>query len=181
VSDEITTAKLSDLTPDGNNANRGTERGAALLESSLRKYGAGRSVLLDRKGRIIAGNKTVETAGAIGLEDVIIVKTDGKRLVAVQREDLDLADDDSGAREMAFADNRVGEADLSWDPEQILADINAGVDLGGLWSDDELDSILADVRSPDFQPVGADEQPRLDEKNPVICPHCGKNIHDDEA
>lgn len=32
---------------------------------------------------------------------------------------------------------------------------------------------------PDFQPVGADEQPRLDQKNPVICPHCGKNIHDE--
>jgi DNA modification methylase len=63
----------------------------------------------------------------------------------VQREDLDLADDDSGAREMAFADNRVGEVDLSWDPEQILADINAGVDLGQFWSGDELDAILGDL------------------------------------
>lgn len=26
---------------------------------------------------------------------------------------------------------------------------------------------------PDFQPVGADEQPRLDRKKPVTCPGCG--------
>lgn len=26
---------------------------------------------------------------------------------------------------------------------------------------------------PDFQPVSADEQPRLDHKNPITCPHCG--------
>lgn len=30
---------------------------------------------------------------------------------------------------------------------------------------------------PNFAPVPADEQPRLDEKNPVYCPHCGLNIH----
>lgn len=31
---------------------------------------------------------------------------------------------------------------------------------------------------PSFQPTTADEQPRLDEKSPVICPHCGLNIHE---
>jgi hypothetical protein len=36
------TIKLSDLTPDSHNANKGTERGRALLEKSLRQYGAGR-------------------------------------------------------------------------------------------------------------------------------------------
>ncbi len=28
-------------------------------------------------------------------------------------------------------------------------------------------------QTPDFEPVGADEQPRLDQKSPVTCPHCG--------
>ncbi len=32
---------------------------------------------------------------------------------------------------------------------------------------------LGDVFVPDFQPVGVDEQPRLDQKKPVICPECG--------
>ena len=65
--------KISDLIPDNVNANRGTKRGSGMLERSLRQYGAGRSVLVDSSGRIIAGNKTVEAAGSIGLEYAVVV------------------------------------------------------------------------------------------------------------
>lgn len=92
--------KLADLTPDAKNANRGTERGGQMVEDSLRTYGAGRSILIDKHGVIIAGNKTAEHAGSIGFEDVIIVPTDGTKLVAVQRTDLDLATDQA-AKELA--------------------------------------------------------------------------------
>jgi len=136
-------AKVADLTPDASNANRGTERGRYALEASLRKYGAGRSILIDRNGRIIAGNKTAETAADVGIDDVIIVQTDGRQIVAVQRTDLDL--DSKEARELAYADNRVGELDLSFDPEQLLADLQAGVDLSAFWRQDELDELLADL------------------------------------
>ncbi len=142
---DVKDGKLSDITPDANNANLGTQRGLGMLESSLRKHGAGRSILLDRKGRVIAGNKTVEQAGQIGLDELIIVKTDGTQLVAVQREDLDLADDSTGARELAYADNRVGELDLAWNPETILADLNADIDLSGLFRKDELSEILGEL------------------------------------
>src|SRR5262245_21523444 len=43
---------LADLVPDSRNANRGTDRGRAALERSLREYGPGRAVLIDRQGRI---------------------------------------------------------------------------------------------------------------------------------
>ena len=59
--------KISDLIFDEHNANCGTERGQALLETSLQKYGAGRSILIDKNKRIISGNKTVEMAGQIGI------------------------------------------------------------------------------------------------------------------
>lgn len=52
--------RISDLIPDDRNANKGTERGNGLLERSLQQYGAGRSILIDKNNRIIAGNKTVE-------------------------------------------------------------------------------------------------------------------------
>ena len=68
----LTSKKLSDLTADTRNANKGTARGAAMIRESLRSYGAGRSILLDRNGAIIAGNKTAENAGALGHKDVII-------------------------------------------------------------------------------------------------------------
>ena len=141
-------AKLRDLTPDSENANRGTERGRYALETSLRKYGAGRSILIDREGRIIAGNKTAETAADVGIDDVIIVQTDGRQLVAVQRTDLDL--DSKEARELAYADNRVAELDLSFDPEQVLADLQAGVDLAQFWRQDEMDALLGELTPPDW-------------------------------
>lgn len=65
---------LADLTPDGENFNRHTEFGQKLLEESLRKFGAGRSILVDKDGNIIAGNSTTETAAAIGMDDVIIAR-----------------------------------------------------------------------------------------------------------
>lgn len=63
----VSLKKVSDLTPDGRNANKGSARGNALIERSLRKYGAGRSILLDRNGAIIAGNKTAENWSAAGM------------------------------------------------------------------------------------------------------------------
>ena len=132
--------KLADLIPDHANANKGTERGRYALEASLRQYGAGRSILLDKNGRIIAGNKTAEVAADIGLEDVVIVQTDGTQIVAVQRTDLDI--DSAEGRGLAYADNRVGELSLDWDAEQVLADINAGVDVSALFRQDELDVML---------------------------------------
>lgn len=172
--------KLSDLKPDDHNANLGTERGRASLEKSLQQYGAGRSILLDKNGRIIAGNKTAATAGEIGIEDVILVRTRGNQLVAVLREDLDL--DEEATRMLAYADNRVGQIDLQFDADVLLADKNAGLPLGEFWFDFELTSAFAQIGvAPNFQPVPADEQPRLDQKNPVICPHCGLNIHDEAS
>ncbi len=56
---------LADLTPDGENFNKHTEFGQKLLEDSLRKFGAGRSILVDKDGNIIAGNSTAETAAFV--------------------------------------------------------------------------------------------------------------------
>ena len=102
-----------DLTLDPQNANRGTARGREALARSLADFGAGRAVLIDRRGVVIAGNKTVEQAQALQIP-LRVVKTDGTQLIAVQRDDLDLATD-VRARGLAVADNRVGELDLEWD------------------------------------------------------------------
>ena len=131
--------KLSDLTPDPRNANKGTTRGAAMIRASLRDYGAGRSILLDKNGAIIAGNKTAENAGALGHKDVIVVQTDGSQLVAVQRTDLDLKD--PRARQLAIADNRSGEVSLEWDPEMLKGLAGDGIDLAPFWSADELEKL----------------------------------------
>jgi len=137
-------------------ANRGTPRGRALLAASLTDHGAGRSVLADRYGHVIAGNKTVEQARALKLP-IRLVQTDGRTLVVVQRTDLDLAD--PKARALAIADNRIAELDLEWDPavlEQLRAE---GLNLKTWWTPEEWDDLFgapkdgdtaeAEVRTPE--------------------------------
>ena len=109
--------KITDLVQDDRNLNRGNARGKELIETSVGRFGAGRSVLIDKNNRIIAGNKTQEAAIAKGIKDVIVVETDGTQLVAVKRNDVDL--DSKDGREMALADNATVKADLEWDTEQM--------------------------------------------------------------
>jgi len=105
------------LVPDNDNANLGTAVGGVLLAKSLRENGAGRSVLADKNGRLIAGNKTLERAIAEGITEVIIVPSDGTKLVVVQRTDVDL--DSRRGRELALADNKVSELNLSFDDDVV--------------------------------------------------------------
>ena len=110
---KIIETDIAQLVPDDVNFNKGTQFGQSLIEKSLRQFGAGRSILLDKNNRIIAGNKTVENAGQIGLEKVLIVETTGEEIVAVKRTDIDL--DTREGRELALADNATGAANLDWD------------------------------------------------------------------
>ncbi|HEV2324550.1 MAG TPA: hypothetical protein VGS10_11425 [Terracidiphilus sp.] len=127
--------KITDLTPDDKNANKGTRRGRETVKKSLEQFGAGRSVLIDRDGRLIAGNKTVEQAAAAGISEIVVVPTDGTKLVAVQRTDLSL--DDPKGRGLAVADNRTGELGLEWDAD-VMADLASDLDLQPYFSVNEL-------------------------------------------
>lgn len=131
---------IADLTPDPDNANLHTARGTGMLERSLGDYGAGRSVLADQHGVVIAGNATVEAAAALGL-DILPVHTTGNQLVVVVRDDLDLATDPS-AKGLALADNRVAEVNLSWDAAAIADRRADGVDVDAFWRADEFDALV---------------------------------------
>jgi|TARA_R110000824_G_scaffold368249_1_gene557543 hypothetical protein len=148
--------KLSDLTPDPNNANKGTERGNKVLEDSLQRYGLGRSILLDKHGTIIAGNKTAEVAGQVGIENVTIVETTGNEVVAVMRTDLDLSKD-AEARELALADNRVGELSLDYDLD-VLGEQLSRLDMSAFWTNTEVERLFAsnlEIDQGELPPVNA--------------------------
>ncbi len=157
----VVNKKIGELTPDAKNANKGTARGKAMIETSLRSYGAGRSILIDKNGKIIAGNKTAENAGAAGMQDVLIVQTDGTKLIAVQRMDLDL-DTDKTARELAIADNRSSELSLSWDAATLEA---LDVDLAKFWTPEELGKLSGGTPIPPLL-VDENEVPEVP-KDPV--------------
>lgn len=196
---------LGDLTLDPKNMNEGTERGKHLLATSLTKLGAGRSVVADRNGVVIAGNKTTEVAREAGFKNVIVVPADGETLVVVQRTDLDLADpEDQRARQLAFADNRVAEENLAWTPEAVT-EIAAITDLSDYALPEELRTLTEIPATP--PPAGTPAQPFTPNTSPdqarttvtdsdvnkaeagqsksftgvrqtikLICPHCGKEF-----
>ncbi len=125
---------------DPRNANRGTERGQALLEASLRDYGTARSIVADRDGVVIAGNKTLAAAQRLGIPTREIV-IDGRELVVLRRMDLHLASD-ARAQALAIADNRVGELNLDWDPAILEALRADGVSLEQWWTSEEFEALL---------------------------------------
>ncbi len=137
-----------------------------MIEAALREVGAARSIVVDEDGVILAGNATMEAAAAAGIERVHVVDVDGETIVAVRRSGLT----PEQKIKLALFDNRTAEL-ADWDPAILQFLAEDGVDLAAFWRDDELAEVLRIV--PDFDPVGIEEQGRLDEKAPVTCPECG--------
>ena len=55
-------SQISDLTADPRNARTHDERNIGLISTSLKEVGAARSIVIDEKGVVLAGNGTVATA-----------------------------------------------------------------------------------------------------------------------
>jgi hypothetical protein len=134
-----TVTTLEALTQDPKNARRRTQRSTAMIERSLQEFGAARSLVIDEAGRILAGNGTAEAAAAIGIEKVLVVPSDGRTLIAVQRTDLTEAQ----KAEYGVADNRA--SDLSEFDGAALAGLleeHPSLDLGPWFTDDEFKALV---------------------------------------
>lgn len=141
---------IKDLKFDKKNFNKHTPEGMGLLEKSLQKFGAGRSILVDKDNNIIAGNGIVEAAGTVGIDKVKVVEVTGDEIVAVKRTDVSL--DSEQGREMALADNATAAADLSWD-EDLLKDTFTEEQLGG-WDvniDWDQDTEIVEDEAPEVE------------------------------
>lgn len=122
------TVNIEELVQDQHNFNKGTEEGARLMEKSFTELGAGRSILIDKDGHIIAGNKSQKAAMAAGIKKVRVIESDGTELIAVKRTDISI--DSKEGRELALADNLTTQVNLAWDNVE-LATVAAeqGIDL----------------------------------------------------
>lgn len=119
---------IETLVQDDHNFNKGTEAGRELMERSFKQLGAGRSILIDKDGHIIAGNKSQLAAMAAGIKKVRIIETQGDELVAVKRTDLSL--DSKEGRELALADNLTTQINLQWDEAELQSvAAQEGIDL----------------------------------------------------
>jgi hypothetical protein len=153
IKDNSTSVK--DLIFDNKNFNVGSAQGAALINKSLTKFKFGRSILIDKNNRIIAGNKSVENAMAIGMEDVQIVESDGTKIIAVKRTDIDL--DSIEGREMALADNASAKANIVFDAELIEAEV--GEAICEEWLGNEYEKGIKDEFGTDFSLPDGDKAP----------------------
>jgi hypothetical protein len=154
-------SNISELRFDDKNFNDHTEYGMSLLEKSLRDFGAGRSILIDKNNNIIAGNGVIEAAGNIGLEDMQIVETTGDKIVAVKRTDIEL--DSREGRGLAMADNATSNADLSWNKgniEEVSEKFNINP---GEW--------ISDWNESKVKTEDEEKPPKM-----VTCPNCGEEF-----
>ena len=110
---------IEQLAQDQHNFNKGSEQGQELMERSFKEMGAGRSILIDRNGNIIAGNKSQKAAIAAGIKRVRVIETTGDELIAVKRTDLDI--DSKEGRQMALADNATTKINLVYDHQELEA------------------------------------------------------------
>ncbi len=151
---------INNLKSDHKNARKRTDRSAALIAESLKRYGAARSIVIDEDGRILAGNGTVEGAKKAGINKVRIIEAEGDELIAVRR--TGLSEDEKVG--LAIADNR--SSDLSeWDNE-MLRQLSEEHDLTPWFEDDEL---LAEVLEPEQGKTDPDDVPEAPEE-PITKP-----------
>jgi hypothetical protein len=140
---KVTRRNITDYSADPANANQGTERGKEVIAESLKDTGPVRSIAADVNDTLIAGNKTWEAAKAAGITQVIEIETDGDALIVHKRRNLDLKTDPK-ARRAAYYDNRAGQLSLDWSAEQIIADLEAGVNLTPMFREDEIAELSED-------------------------------------
>jgi hypothetical protein len=133
-------ASITDFTPQAQNANAHTPRGMGELERSIQQDGWIGAITVAADGESFDGSARIEVSAAVGLEDVIVVETDGSRPVVVRRTDIPTADDPR-ARRLGVAANRVAELNLSWDAAVLDGLVSEGIDLTSLFRDGEMPTL----------------------------------------
>jgi hypothetical protein len=158
-------ASINDFKTDSRNARKRTNQSATLIQESLKRYGAARSIVVDENGTVLAGNGTFESAKSAGITNVRIIESDGTELIAVRR--TDLSDDEKVG--LALADNRTAELS-SWDNE-MLHRLSMEHDISP-WFEQEDISALIDDPTEKIAPESFDEVGE-DISTEYRCPSCG--------
>jgi len=153
VTREVELADLSVLRPDPHNARKHGVRNLGVITDSLREVGTGRSVLIDGKDTLIAGNGVRTAAQMAGVKKVMIVDADADTLVAVRRKDLKGRD----RTRMALMDNRSGEL-AEWNPDVLkeIAEKESAL-LTGIFEGDELGKIIGEQEEREIEDAAIPE------------------------
>lgn len=162
---EIVSRSISALTAYENNSRTHPEAQIAQIAASIKEFGFTNPVLIDEGNGVIAGHGRLLAAKLLGHTEVPCIVLAG--LSDVQK------------RAYVIADNKLA-LNAGWD-EDLLR-----VELGALHEDEFNMELLGFTASElsvamglgvDFEPGTQDDQGKLDEKAPIICPACAHEFH----
>jgi len=180
---------IEEIRLDPTNINKHSERGNALTDKSIGKFGPRLAGLLDRNGFIIDGNQRAEIYADKGVGEIEVIKGRTGVPIYVQYDDLDLADPENPARELQVALHRSAIESFSVDAENLLAAMAEGLDTSDWFRQDEIDAMLAGLVAPESvndTPPDVSKADELQKKwqtslgqiwgmgKIVKCPKCGK-------
>jgi ParB-like chromosome segregation protein Spo0J len=156
---QVQEAQVQELTQDPDNSRSHDRKNLEAIKQSLEAFGQQKPIVIDQEGKVVAGNGTLAAAQELGWKTIQAVVTDLE-----------------GAKQTAYAiaDNRTAEL-AGWDDDQLAQS------LARLQNDQTIDETIAGftldeieaIQIPDFQPVGSEEQSKLDRTATHICPECG--------
>lgn len=145
--------RMEKITFDKRNYRRHDEKNKRVIRKSLEELGAGRSVVIDKEGALIAGNGVYEQAQKLKMP-VRVVETDGSELVVVKR--TDLATGDEKRKRLALADNVA--SDLSDFDNDLLQEDFTIEELGDWGLEFEQDDVIeGEQKKPTNSELNADD------------------------
>jgi DNA modification methylase len=155
--------------PQARNANRHTQRGMGMLETSMQADGWIGAITVAADGETFDGSARVEKSATIFPDaEPIVIETDGTRPVIVKRTDIASATDERAVR-LGIAANRVASVNLDWEPDVLAAIVDEqGIDLSGMFTDLEFDALAIPSVLPD-PGDGGDEFDTTPADGPTRC------------
>jgi len=156
---QIVARKVKELAEDPNNARTHDNQNIEAIKKSLEAFGQQKPIVINEEGQIVAGNGTLQAAQRLGWKDIQVVVT---------------TLESNEATAYAIADNRTAEL-AAWDEDALaktLSELQNDESINELAAGFSIEEIQS-LQVPDFFPVDATDQSKLDEKNPTKCPECG--------
>ena len=148
---------------DAHNYRKHSDKNKSLINKSLKECGAGRSIVIDNDGEIIAGNGIYEQAQKLKIPTKII-ETDGSELVVVKRTDLNT--NDEKRKQLAIMDNSTSDSS-EFDINSLYADFD--IEKLNDWGLEQIQdfSTLEQGIEQNFDDIVENQ------KAEKRCPHCG--------
>jgi DNA modification methylase len=157
----MTTKKLSDFKPTKRNSNRHTAPGMDSLEKSMGQVGYFEPMTAVADGEIISGDARLEVSARMFGDDVIVVEHDGTKPIIGVRTDIPNAEHPT-AKQIHYAANMTAAINLDLDPQIVIEDLEAGLDLSDVGiSDLDLAGLMPDIDLNGNEDAGRDTEPEV--------------------